>query len=84
TGITFGMCFGRRQTAVRILSAITVNQIVYSLLLNTLWISILYSSPFIPLLATRVLQCAVLGPVQFITILGLSGFLNRYGKKTLT
>ena len=81
TGVIFGVCFGKKQTPVRVLLAVAAGQLVPSLLLNTLWISILYQSPFLPLLATRVLQCAVLGPVQFITILALAGVLGRYRKQ---
>ena len=58
-----------------------IEQLVLSLLLNTLWISILYSSPFVPLMASRVVQCAVLGPVQFITVKVMCRFLQRYQKK---
>ena len=83
TGVTFGMCFGRKQTTGRVLAATIVNQLVLSLLLNTLWISILYVSAFVPLLMTRVVQCTILGPVQFFTICTLSNILCRYGKKVL-
>lgn len=48
------------------------DQLVLSLLLNTLWISVLYQAPYGPLLGTRVLQCAAMAPVQLIT-LGMLG-----------
>ena len=83
TGATFGLCFGKRQTTGRILAAVTINQLVLGLLLNTFWISILYGSPFVPLMMTRAVQCAVLGPVQCLTICGLSNILCRYGRKVL-
>ena len=50
-------------------------------MLNTLWISILYSSPYVPLMVSRIAQCAVLGPVQFITVKVMCRFLQRYQKK---
>lgn len=83
TGIVFGLCFGKRQTPGRILAAVAVNQLILGLLVNTLWISVLYSSPFLPLMMTRSLQCAVLLPVQFLVICSLSNVMCRYGKKVL-
>lgn len=81
TGAVFGLLLHRRQTICRILAAILLNQLVLGLLLNTFWISVVYHSPFIPLLATRCIQCAILGPVQFITISTVVQLRNRYGKK---
>ena len=68
TGIVFGVFLYKKQSAARTFCAVVINQLVFSFLLNSLWISILYGSPYLPLLATRIIQCAVLGPVQFITI----------------
>jgi ECF transporter S component (folate family) len=48
----------------RILASVLINQIAGSLLLNTLWISILYGSPFFALLPTRVFQVVVMSVVQ--------------------
>ena len=81
TGLTFGLLFGKRRTVGTVLAAVAVNQLILGLLLNTLWISILYASPFLPLMGTRAIQCAVLGPVQFIVILLLGRALDTYGKR---
>ena len=54
-------------------------QLLLSLLLNTLWISVLYGSPFRALLAARAVQCAILGPVQFAVILLLARARKTYG-----
>lgn len=83
TGLTFGLFFHKRQTAGRIISAVAVNQLALSLLLNTLWISILYTSPFVPLLLTRVAQAAVMAPVQFVVIGLMTKAVGRYGKRAL-
>lgn len=45
-----------------------VNQFILSLFVNTLWISLLYGSPYWPLFVTRIIQTIVLTPVQFIVI----------------
>ena len=68
-GVTYGLAFGKKQTAIRILAAVLVREFALSLVLNSLWISILYSSPFWPLLVSRFIQCAVMTPVQFVVIL---------------
>ena len=41
----------------------------------------LYGSPYVPLLATRVFQCILLTVVQLICIQLMVPILNRYGKK---
>ncbi len=80
-GLVWGFFLYKKQSNGRILCAVLIEQLILSLLLNTLWISILYSSPFVPLMASRVVQCAVLGPVQFITVKVMCRFLQRYQKK---
>ena len=52
----------------RILGAVAVHQLILSLLLNTLWISLLYGSPYAPLLLSRLPQCALLAAVQLAVI----------------
>ena len=64
------------------LLAVAVHQFVLSLLLNTLWISVLYGSPFGPLLVTRVPQCALLTVVQTVVIQALVRLLPRLKRST--
>ncbi len=77
TGVVWGLFLHKEQTTLRILAAVAINQLALSLLLNTLWISVLYGTPFVPLLGTRAVQCAILGPVQFIVTLFLGRWLER-------
>ncbi len=77
TGLVFGLFLYKRQTVLRILGAVLINQLILSFLLNSLWISVLYGSPYLPLLATRIVQCAIIGPVQFVVILILSRMSGR-------
>lgn len=81
TGAVFGLLLHKRQTVGRIGGAVAVNQLALSLLLNTLWISVLYGAPYGPLLLTRIVQTAVLIPVQFIMIGVMTKVLGRYGKR---
>ncbi|MBQ5951233.1 MAG: folate family ECF transporter S component [Lachnospiraceae bacterium] len=76
-GAVFGLFLHRKQDPLRALCAVGINQLVLSLLLNTLWISILYGSKFVPLLGTRLAQCAILAPVQFVFILAAAPLLTR-------
>lgn len=62
---------------IRATFAVLFNQLVLSLLMNTLWISILYGSSFTGLLTTRVMQAAVTAPIQVAVVLTLAGILRR-------
>ena len=77
TGLVFGLFLYGKQSFPRVLGAVLLNQLLLSLLLNTFWISVLYGSPFGPLLVTRLLQCAVLSAVQLALIPVLAGVLER-------
>ena len=55
--------------------------IVYGLFLNTLWLSMMYNSPYWPLLTTaRLWQCLIMVPVQFFVVLAVAKVLPRYIK----
>ncbi len=77
TGLCFGFFLHNRLHMPRILLSVAVNQLVMSLCMNTLWISILYGSPFTSLLQVRVLQVIVIAPVQIVILSALSGVLKR-------
>ena len=51
--------------------------VVQGMGVNTLWISILYGSSFGALLLTRVMQCLVLIPVEFVVITAIAKFGKR-------
>ncbi len=77
-GTVYGLLLNKKQTPVRILLAVGIVQLVLGLLLNTLWISILYGSSFEALLVTRVVQCLIIIPVEFIVIGMMSKMMARY------
>lgn len=68
---------------LRILAAVLLYLIVCSLGLNTLWISITSGSPYLPLLSTRLVQAAVMTPVQIVVIGLLLPTLRRLRGKLL-
>lgn len=68
TGLVYGLFLHKKQSNIAILGAVLVTEIGGSLLLNTLWISILFGSPFVPLMATRIFQVVIMGIVEFLSI----------------
>ena len=84
TGCVFGLFLHKKQAWVQILAAVGINQFILSLFLNTLWISILYGSPYGPLLVTRIIQFVILTAVQLVCIPAIAKLLERYRKKVFT
>lgn len=72
-GLIYGLFLHKKVTIPRIIGAVVVNQLVCSLALNTLWLTILTGTSFQALLATRVMQALVNGAVQIVTIMALQG-----------
>lgn len=68
TGMVFGIFLYRKNSRIRILAAVVTNQFILSLFLNTFWISLLYGSPFWPLLVTRIAQSVLLSIFEFVII----------------
>lgn len=79
TGVVFGLFLYKKRTVLRMITAAAVNQVLLSLFLNTLWISLLYTSPYLPLLLTRLLQCGVMLPLQAAAALAMARLLARAG-----
>ena len=75
TGVCFGLFLHKKRSPLRILAAVAIHQLLLSLLLNSLWISVLYGSPFLPLLGTRGIQWVVLFVLQF----GVIWFISKNG-----
>lgn len=70
TGVVFGLLLGRVQKAgwPHLFGAVSINCLGISLLLGTLWLSILTGSPFMALLPTRALQNLIMIPVQLLVL----------------
>ena len=85
TALLMGLCFGfflyKKQTVLRTVLPVCINQLIFGLLLNTLWISILYGSPYWPTMISRIKQCAILIPVQIAVTLALAPAIRRFGKE---
>lgn len=66
TGLVFGLLLYKKCNLVRIIIAVVLTQLVCGLLLNTLFISILYTKAFTALLVTRLVQFAVMSAVEIL------------------
>lgn len=80
-GAVYGLCLRKKQSLPRVLLAVALHQGALSLGLNTLWISLLYGSPYPALLLSRLPQCALLSAVQ-LAVLPLLGRLVERVKRS--
>lgn len=77
SGTVYGLFLYKKQTLPRIVGAVAVHQLCLSLLLNTLWISILYGSPFKGLIVTRIPQTIIIFVFQVICIPLIAQLVKR-------
>lgn len=80
TGILFGLLLHRRQTLPRIMAATILNQFGLSLFVTTLWISILYGSPYWANLVSRIPQCIILSVLEVVVMFALSKVFSHQGR----
>lgn len=66
TGLVFGFLLYKKCNFPRIVLAVLSTQLICGFLLNTLFISILYTKAFTALLATRAIQLVVMSAVEII------------------
>ncbi len=82
-GAIFGLCFYRNTRLWRLAIGVVAAQLVCSIALNTLWISLTNHTPFVALLPGRLLQAAVMTPVQLIVVPLILKAFERAGKSVL-
>ena len=62
----YGLFLHRKKVEwYHILAAVILNSVVTNLVLNTLWVNILFKTPIKALLATRIPQNMIMGPIRF-------------------
>ncbi len=76
-GLIYGLCFYRAVNWWRIAVAVVGTQIVCTLCLNTLWLSIMLGKPFWVYLPGRLIQSAITTPVQLVGLPLLFRVLDR-------
>lgn len=80
TAFGYGFFLHKKQGMTNILAAVLFSEIVGTLLLNTLWISILYGAPFIAVLIPRIAQAVGMGIVEIIVIRLLANYVPHLKK----
>lgn len=68
TGFIFGLILHRKQGFLRILLASAAVCILLNLILDTLWLDIMYGSGFLAILPGRIVKCALNIPIYAILI----------------
>ncbi len=81
-GFTTGYFLYRNATPIRIVLCVLINQIFGSILLNSVWISLLYHIPYFASLPERMIQATVMTILQ-ITVNLLLFSENSYVRKRL-
>lgn len=71
-GVSYGLMIHKKQSPLRIIMMVVFNQLVFGLLLNSYWISLLYGSSYVALLGTRVFQCLLLIPVEIVVMIAIT------------
>lgn len=68
-GFIYGVFLHRKEIKWHhVLMAVLLNTLFANLFLNTLWINILYETPILVLLASRIPQNLIMGPIRFVLI----------------
>lgn len=79
-GVFYGIFLHKKQDIKGIFMAVLLSECIGSILLNTLWISILYGAPFMGLLPARVMQAVGMGIVEVIVIRLLANYVPQFKK----
>ena len=79
-GLVFGFLIHKDQKIWKIALAVIITQFGISLFLTTYWIHMLYGAKYVPLLATRVVQSAIISVAQLIVIPIIAQTIKRIGK----
>lgn len=74
TGWIYGMILHKQQSNKRIIIAVVVSEVICSLLINTLWLTILYGMPYGATLMVRSVQSSIMTIVEIVVI----GALVKY------
>lgn len=82
-GLIYGVMFYRSVNWWRILVAVLGTQVVCTLCLNTLWLSILMDKSFWVFLPGRLIQAAITTPIQLVGLPFVFRFLDRSIKPML-
>lgn len=83
TGLIFGLLFYRKANILRILLSVLSEQILCGLIVNSLWISVLYGSKYDAVFISRIPQVLILIVIQTICIFIIEKFIINKLKKII-
>ena len=83
TGLLYGLMLHKKQNRGRIVMTVLADQLILGLVVNTYWLSILYGTTFGAVAITRIFQCLIMIPVQYVTISLLMKKLPALKKEVL-
>lgn len=66
SGLIYGLYLAKKGGTVRIVLSVLTSQVCCSLLLNSYWTATLYGSEYLPMMLSRIPQCAIMSVVQII------------------
>ena len=79
-GIVFGLFLYKDRSFWRVVVSVLITQFVISLFLTKYWVSCLYGANYKALLATRVVQSAIISAAQIIVIPLMAQLVKRLDK----
>ena len=68
TGLIYGLLLHKSQSMPRVVCAVVLQQLICSMVINTFWLHVLYGLPYLPTMAARLVQCAVVTAMQIVVI----------------
>ena len=77
TGLVMGLLLHKKQTPWRVVLTAAINEIGISMWITPIWISILYGSPYWPLIVSRLPQIGILFVVEIVVIFLLIKIMER-------
>ena len=81
SGWIYGKLLKKNQSHLRIILAASISEIVCSLLLNSLWISLIYEIPYWGSVSMRILQVLIMIIVEYVVLVELLKYLNVLKRK---
>lgn len=68
-GAVYGFFLHRKNIKwYHVLLAVLLNSVLANIVMNTMWVNILFDTPILALLATRIPQNLIMGPIRFVII----------------
>lgn len=77
TGVVMGLLLYKKQSVLRVIITVAIDQLVISMWITPLWISILYGAPYGPLIISRLPQIAIMTVVEIVVTLLIIKVLDR-------